>query len=185
MEQSKPDQQEEGLGRGEEEAQSSPPPPILRQRFKEDDVQDDNDDNNNNNKNAVILQDKEKSTRFLVDDHIARPDETHNFFTRWISALRRQRTFLFCSIILVVGWSSFCAYAADVLAEEAAKDPDGRADHWLIWLEGAGSKFRMIGILFVFAVVFRFNRCYDRWNTGRSFACDRRVCPKRTMDSIT
>ena len=124
---------------------------------------DEEDEEPDNNPNEEAAQ----STRYLMDDSVGRSPERHNFFTKFISSLRRQRTFLFLSISIVVGWSCVCAWYADRLATEAANDPGGPADRWFSWVEGAGSKFRMIGILFVFAVVFRFNRCYDRWNQGR------------------
>jgi len=108
-----------------------------------------------------------ESERHLLDDSVGRDDEKHNLFSRLLAALRRQRAFLFGSVAVVVAWSCLCAWFAEHLHDEAAKDPGGPAESWVTWLEGAGSKFRMIGILFVFAVVFRFNRCYDRWNQGR------------------
>ena len=112
-------------------------------------------------------QQETESERHLLDDSVGRDDETHNLFTRLLAALRRQRAFLFGSVSIVVAWSCLCAWFAEYLHDEAANDPGGHAENWLAWLEGAGSKFRMVGILFVFAVVFRFNRCYDRWNQGR------------------
>ena len=109
-----------------------------------------------------------QSSRHLLDDMIGRSmHQKLNFARKLLCSLRRQRAFLFTSLIFVVGWSCLCAAGAEWLANEAANDPGGPADQWLGWIEGAGSKFRMIGILFVFLVVFRFNRCYDRWNQGR------------------
>ena len=110
---------------------------------------------------------EEKDARFLRNDSAGRDPEKLNMITRLLAHLHEQRTFLFTSLIIVVMWSCFCAGFADHLADKAAADPGGAADHWLTWLESGGSKFRMVGILFVFAVVFRFNRCYDRWNQGR------------------
>jgi len=77
--------------------------------------------------------------------------------------LHRQRFFVISSLAFVVGWSCLWAWIANRLQDSNTS----AAERWLQWLEEAGSKFRLVGILFVFAVVFRFNRCYDRWLQGR------------------
>lgn len=119
----------------------------------------------------------EPSTRHLIDDRIGQSIEELHLIQRFYATLHRQRVFLFTSLIFVVAWSCLCVWGTEELRQRATRysalhdEYDGettnRAQDWLDWLEGAGSKFRMIGILFVFAVVFRFNRCYDRWNQGR------------------
>ena len=67
-----------------------------------------------------------------------------------------------------MAWSWACAYVAvEILQPRADQDEDGRASHWLVWLDGAADKLRLMGTLFAFALVFRFNKCYERWNQGR------------------
>jgi len=73
--------------------------------------------------------------------------------------------FLVASLVLVVGWSAVCAYWTEELRSRS--EPGSAQEEWFGWLEEAGRRFRMAGILFVFSVVFRFNRCYDRWWEGR------------------
>ena len=111
---------------------------------------------------ACVLDDK------VALDVLGKPSLRRRLFRRVIKSFRRQKIFLFSSLVIVVMWSCACASFAEELHENAATDPGGRADTWLGWLEGAGGKFRLVGILFIFALVFRFNRCYDRWAMGRS-----------------
>ena len=111
---------------------------------------------------ACVLDDK------VALDVLGKPSLRRTLFRRVIKSFRRQKIFLFSSLVIVVMWSCGCASFAEELHENAATNPGGRADMWLGWLEGAGGKFRLVGILFIFALVFRFNRCYDRWAMGRS-----------------
>jgi ion channel-forming bestrophin family protein len=86
-----------------------------------------------------------------------------------VVSLRSHRVFLFSSIAILLLWCCLCVYAAQGLVDFAEANPDSRAEQWLRWLDAAGEKFRLMGSLFAFSVVFRFNRCYDRWNQGRIF----------------
>lgn len=128
-------------------------------------------DEENTNKPASVTDSVSRSESYdlllAMDDQVGRDDDTRTLATRFIDGLRHQRSSLFFSTGVVVAWSCVCAWAADEMAAMARDDPGGSTEQWLSWLGEAGSKFRMIGILFVFAVVFRFNRCYDRWNQGR------------------
>lgn len=108
--------------------------------------------------------------RMFLDDTVGHTTDFKavTFFNKVMSSLERQRAFLFLNVFVVVAWACLCAWAAEEMHASAVNNPDGTADRWLIRLEAAGSKFRLVGILFVFALVFRFNRCYDRWVQGRS-----------------
>ena len=79
--------------------------------------------------------------------------------------LHSHKLFLLSSLFIIVGWSCLCTWwTLDALEHS---EPGSTGEQWLEWLIGAGNRFRVAGILFVFAVVFRFNRCYDRWWEGR------------------
>jgi putative membrane protein len=132
---------------------------------KQDDTSDDSASPNKDKEEQA--EDEDTQNRYLQSDSVGRDRDKRNWFTSLVQVLKQQRYFFLLSIAVVVAWSCVCAWYADYLADEAEKHPGGRAERWLTWLEGGGSKFRMVGILFVFAVVFRFNRCYDRWNQGR------------------
>ena len=130
---------------------------------------------------AAINKNVDSSTRHLIDDRMGgmlsqaaaeatesnRSLDQFRLLQRLRRSLQHQRFFLFASLAIVVLWSCFCVWAVNEYLRDRADAGNNRAADWLEWLEGAGSKFRMIGILFVFALVFRFNRCYDRWNQGR------------------
>ena len=51
----------------------------------------------------------------------------------------------------------------------AAADPGGFAERWLDDIESCKNAVAIVGTLFVFTLVFRFNACYDRWWDSRIF----------------
>ena len=55
------------------------------------------------------------------------------------------------------------------LRERAATNPGGVAELWLDDIESCKNAVSIIGTLFVFTLVFRFNACYDRWWEARIF----------------
>ena len=68
------------------------------------------------------------------------------------------------SLIAIVSWSCACSWYMEelkVMADEGNKN----AKNWVTWLDE--TDVRMIGSLFVFSLVFRFNQCYNRWWQGR------------------
>jgi hypothetical protein len=72
-------------------------------------------------------------------------------------------------ITALVIWSILCAYAATALREHAAINQGGNAETWLDDIENCKNAVSVIGTLFVFILVFRFNACYDRWWESRIF----------------
>ena len=74
--------------------------------------------------------------------------EKNALCSRSWSSRRRDSSF-------VVGWSCICAWYADRLREEADQEPGGRAETWLGWIGEVN--VRVIGSLFIFSLVFRFN----------------------------
>eukprot|EP00566_Odontella_aurita_P015188 CAMPEP_0113598836 /NCGR_PEP_ID=MMETSP0015_2-20120614/41809_1 /TAXON_ID=2838 /ORGANISM="Odontella" /LENGTH=352 /DNA_ID=CAMNT_0000506899 /DNA_START=233 /DNA_END=1289 /DNA_ORIENTATION=- /assembly_acc=CAM_ASM_000160 len=69
------------------------------------------------------------------------------------------------SVAALVAWTCVCAWGADHLRERAGQDPGGRVEAWLGWIEEI--EVKVIGSLFTFSLVFRFNQCYRRWWQGR------------------
>ncbi len=55
------------------------------------------------------------------------------------------------------------------MRELALADPGGRAERWMEDIESCKSAISILGTLFVFTLVFRFNTCYDRWWESRVF----------------
>lgn len=100
-----------------------------------------------------------------LNDKLGQFDDT--IIRKIVFSLQNHRVFLFSSLVILELWACLCVWGALLLQEEADADPGGRADKWLQWLDGAGDKLRLMGTLFAFAVVFRFNKCYERWNQGR------------------
>jgi putative membrane protein len=101
-----------------------------------------------------------------LDDKLGQTED-ENFFQKCLFTLQTHRGFLFSSLLFLIAWSCLCVWAALMLQKEDDSVPDGIVSDWLQWLDGAGDKLRLMGTLFAFSVVFRFNRCYDRWNQGR------------------
>jgi len=51
----------------------------------------------------------------------------------------------------------------------ADTNPGGTAERWVENIENCRSALSIMGTLFVFTVVFRFNACYDRWWESRIY----------------
>lgn len=71
------------------------------------------------------------------------------------------------SVLSVEIWALVCAAVADKLRHLAETNPDGTAEHWLDWIGDCKSPLAIVGTLFVFAMVFRFKECYNRWYESR------------------
>mmetsp|Transcript_5328 Transcript_5328/g.7943 ORF Transcript_5328/g.7943 Transcript_5328/m.7943 type:complete len:334 (+) Transcript_5328:3-1004(+) len=69
-------------------------------------------------------------------------------------------TFHIIIILVIVAWSCLCAFFADNLRQKQQQEHG-----WLGWLENIDVK--VIGTLFTFSLVYRFNVCYSRWWQGR------------------
>ena len=67
------------------------------------------------------------------------------------------------SLLAIVAWTCASSYYMDEL--RALAEDDAKAKLWIGWLDE--TDVRMIGSLFVFSLVFRFNQCYNRWWQGR------------------
>lgn len=71
------------------------------------------------------------------------------------------------STLFVLVWSVLCAWGGQRLHRAAEADPGGAAERWVEDIENGRTAVSILGTIFVFAVVFRFNVCYDRWWEGR------------------
>jgi len=67
------------------------------------------------------------------------------------------------SLMAIVAWSCACSWYLEEL--RAIQDENPTAKNWITWLDE--TDVQMIGSLFVFSLVFRFNQCYNRWWQGR------------------
>ena len=68
------------------------------------------------------------------------------------------------SLFAIVFWSCVCSWYMEEL-KVMADEGNTNAKKWVTWLDE--TDVRMIGSLFVFSLVFRFNQCYNRWWQGR------------------
>ena len=96
----------------------------------------------------------------LVDD-----EEGHAecFLTLLYESLEDSKLFVAGSIGVLILWSVGCAIFSEWLRQKAHDDPGGRAERWQEDIEACRSAISILGTLFVFTLVFRFNTCYDRW----------------------
>lgn len=71
------------------------------------------------------------------------------------------------SLGAILGWTCVCTYYMEQWNAQVALDEEEYADikRWIHWFDE--TDVRMIGSLFVFSLVFRFNQCYNRWWQGR------------------
>lgn len=80
--------------------------------------------------------------------------------------------FIFGSLLYFGLWSSLCAYGAirlelEAQAQENNTLQDSNIREWLNNIKAASDPLKVIGTLFSFSLVFRFNICYERWWEGR------------------
>ncbi len=73
------------------------------------------------------------------------------------------------TVLFLLAWATLCSFGAHELRALAAADPGGVADQWLDDIESCKTAVSVLGSLFVFTLVFRFNACYDRWWEARIY----------------
>ena len=71
------------------------------------------------------------------------------------------------TVLFLLAWATLCAFGAQELRALAAADPGGVEEQWLEDIDNCKTAVWIVGTLFVFTLVFRFNACYDRWWEGR------------------
>jgi hypothetical protein len=91
------------------------------------------------------------------------------FLTLLVQSTEDSAGFFASTILFLVAWSTICAFGAYELRKLAAADPGGAAERWMEDIDNGKSAVAIIGTLFVFTVIFRFNACYDRWWESRIF----------------
>src|SRR6056300_932589 len=91
------------------------------------------------------------------------------FLTLLFQSIEDSAGFFASTILFLVAWATICAYGAYELRKVAAADPGGIAEQWVEDILNGKNAVAIIGTLFVFTVVFRFNACYDRWWESRIF----------------
>lgn len=128
---------------------------------------DPEEETNRDRRSSHVRSIRKWTRQHRLDDKLGKSWSNRNFVIKIFSSLQSHNVFLFSSVIFLVVWSCLCAWGAVELQEQADNEPGGNAEQWLEWLSGAGDKLRLMGTLFAFAVVFRFNKCYERWVQGR------------------
>jgi len=91
------------------------------------------------------------------------------FLTLLFQSIEDSATFFAGTILFLVIWAIVCSLGAQELRARAAADPGGFAEQWLEDVESCKNAVSVLGSLFVFTLVFRFNACYDRWWESRIF----------------
>lgn len=66
-------------------------------------------------------------------DVLGKPSLRRRLFRRVIKSFRRQKIFLFSSLVIVVMWSCACASFAEELHETATTDPGNYQFGWSNW----------------------------------------------------
>ena len=89
------------------------------------------------------------------------------FLTLLFQSIEDSACFFASTILFLVAWATICAYGAYELRKVAAADPGGIAEQWVEDIDNGKNAVAIIGTLFVFTVVFRFNACYDSWWESR------------------
>eukprot|EP00567_Pseudictyota_dubia_P005184 CAMPEP_0197457160 /NCGR_PEP_ID=MMETSP1175-20131217/45285_1 /TAXON_ID=1003142 /ORGANISM="Triceratium dubium, Strain CCMP147" /LENGTH=453 /DNA_ID=CAMNT_0042991433 /DNA_START=9 /DNA_END=1370 /DNA_ORIENTATION=+ len=111
-----------------------------------------------------------KSCRTIGRSKVARQnakDEEHGKSRSALDLIQfsGMNTYYLLTITALVIWSCICAWGSTVLVERSKRQPGGNLSAWLGWVEAIDVK--VIGGLFTFSLVFRFNTCYKRWWQGR------------------
>ncbi|KAL7543174.1 hypothetical protein ACHAXR_013502 [Thalassiosira sp. AJA248-18] len=84
-----------------------------------------------------------------------------------IESVEDSAAFFVGSVLVVLVWSILCAWGGGWLRELAESNPGGAAERWVEDIENCKNALSIVGTLFVFTLVFRFNTCYDRWWESR------------------
>mmetsp|Transcript_12356 Transcript_12356/g.18990 ORF Transcript_12356/g.18990 Transcript_12356/m.18990 type:complete len:453 (+) Transcript_12356:45-1403(+) len=115
----------------------------------------------------------------------AEVDDEHGksefFLTLLLQSVEDSLPLFVGTILFLLVWALLCSFCAQLLRDQAAADAvaayadqdteevASRAKQWLEDITECKSAVSIIGTLFVFTLVFRFNACYDRWWESRIF----------------
>lgn len=100
----------------------------------------------------------------LADDEDPSAGDSKNQFNFLLAAMLSGISYYYViALIAILGWTILCTYFIEHARQRADENPELKK--WLTWCED--TDVRMIGNLFVFSLVFRFNQCYNRWWQGR------------------
>ncbi|KAL7539907.1 hypothetical protein ACHAWF_006532 [Thalassiosira exigua] len=91
------------------------------------------------------------------------------FLTLLYHSLDDSKLYFASCITLPIVWSCVCAWFSRWLRARARDDPGGEAFFWLEDIQNSRHAITVLGTLFVFTLVFRFNTCYDRWWDARVY----------------
>ncbi|CAB9510853.1 UPF0187 protein [Seminavis robusta] len=102
------------------------------------------------------------------NDDEARAAHTPNQFNFLLATMVTGISYYYIvSLLVILTWSCVCTWYMEELRVKSAQsdNPDNPINRWIDWFDE--TDVRMIGSLFVFSLVFRFNQCYNRWWQGR------------------
>jgi len=130
--------------------------------------------NNNNNRSyssirgAIVNRRKSrKINRQQSQDRLAELDDEEGksefFLFLLIESLDDEIPWFIKNTLLLTVWAALCSLFSSWLRGMALQNPGGREEVWLQDIENCNSAISILGTLFVFTLVFRFNSCYDRW----------------------
>jgi len=91
------------------------------------------------------------------------------FLVLLLQSIGDSGIFFGACILIVLVWSILCAWGSQWLHVLAESNPGGAAERWIEDIENCKNALSIVGTLFVFTLVFRFNACYDRWWESRIF----------------
>lgn len=100
------------------------------------------------------------------DDNSGHYNSTKWFWQLLLESIDGSYYYVFASLTFLTVWSCLCAWFASWLAAKA-KGGDALARGWLLHIQNCRVPISILGTLFTFTLIFRFNSCYDRWWEAR------------------
>lgn len=108
-----------------------------------------------------IIQRRQSQDRLAeLDDE---EGKSEFFLTLLIESLDDEIPWFIKTTLLLTVWAVLCSLFSYWLRDMALQNPGGRAEVWLEDIQNCKSAISILGTMFVFTLVFRFNSCYDRW----------------------
>lgn len=111
-------------------------------------------------KSRVIHRRKSQDRLAELDDE---EGKSEFFLILLIESLDDEIPWFIKNTLLLTVWAVLCALFSSWLRDSALQNPGGQAEVWLEDIQNCNSAISILGTLFVFTLVFRFNSCYDRW----------------------
>jgi len=98
----------------------------------------------------------------IFDDNSGHYNSTKWFWQLLLESIDGSYYYVFSSLAFLTVWSCACAWFASWL-EAKADAGDVVVERWLFHIQNCRVPITILGTLFTFTLIFRFNSCYDRW----------------------